>query len=128
MTGAGERLTAAKAVGRGLWTVNGSVMLLMFGPAAAAFGLGALLGHPNVGGVAGLVLVPVGFLAAWAFWSVNVPRWRLWAYRRVEDLNELKAQAVASGLIWPDGHFFEKTEYRPKWLRDELAALERRSR
>ena len=55
-----------------------------------------------------------GFILAWTWWSVMVPKWRLWAYRRVDDIFQLKAKAVEVGLTWPDGHFFEQTEIKSK--------------
>jgi hypothetical protein len=54
----------------------------------------------------------LGFIAAWTWWSFNIPKWRLWAYERVSDVETLKGWAVAVGLTWPDGHIFEETEIK----------------
>lgn len=54
----------------------------------------------------------IGLVLAWSWWSWNVPKWRLWAYQRVDDIEKLKKAAVAVGIIWRDGHVFEKTEIR----------------
>jgi hypothetical protein len=48
-------------------------------------------------------LIALGFVLGWVWWSVMVPRWRLWAYERVGDIAELKRWAVAAGITWPDG-------------------------
>jgi hypothetical protein len=53
-----------------------------------------------------------GFVSAWLWWSVSIPKWRLWAYEHVVDLGKLKQSAVEVGLTWPDGNFFERTEIK----------------
>lgn len=78
-----------------------------------------------------LVLV-VGFLLSgfglgWLVWSIQVPRWRVWAYRRVNNLDALKDAAVDASLIWPEGHVFERTEIRSRDQAGELLRLERRA-
>ncbi|WP_296597583.1 hypothetical protein [Phenylobacterium sp.] len=100
-------------------------MALMFGLPAAIFGLATLFGARaeilvwSVG-----IAVIVGWLGAWTAWSFLTPIWRLWAYRRVDDLEELKALAVAEKVIWPEGHPFQKTEIMSAATRSELARLE----
>jgi hypothetical protein len=118
-------VTPEQAVSRGVLTVNGSVMAVMFGIPALVFGLALLLGLDRdlAGGLAGLILV-VCLPSAWLTWSLLVPRWRLWAYERVDDLDELKARGVEAGLIWREGHIFERTEFRTRDQRERLQALE----
>ena len=65
-----------------------------------------------------------GFVVAWLWWALMLPRWRLWAWRRVHEKSELKTRAIAVGLIWPDGHLFGRTEIRSAKMNAELAALE----
>ena len=67
-----------------------------------------------------LFMLPAG----WFGWSTQVPRWRIWAYRRVDDIDALKAAAVSAGLIWPEGHFFERTELRSRDQVEEIRRLE----
>ena len=113
-----------------LW-VNGSSMAAFLAPLAAFAALASVFAPDNISGeivIAAMVgSLAVGFIAAWTVWAILAPRWRLWAYRRVEDVQTLKAEAVGMGLIWPDGHFFERTEWRsPKQAR-EMARLENAS-
>lgn len=88
--------------------VNGPTMLLMFvGWALTASQLrGSLL-------VFSPLAIPVGSLLGWLWWSFSIPRWRLWAMRRVEDLSALHQAAWRAQLEWPKGHFFERTEFKP---------------
>ena len=119
------RMSPSRAVLIGQAVVNGPVFLLLFGPASISWWL---IGQPKYfGSSGGLVVAAVavgGFCAAWLWWSLSVPRWRVWAYERVSDLAQLKQLAVQGGLTWPDGWIFEKTEIKSKRLRDlEKAAL-----
>jgi hypothetical protein len=121
-----ERLvSAAVAVSRAGWFVNGPVMVLMFGFPALVFGIATLLGAPAaiLGWAVGISAI-VGWCGAWAAWSFMTPIWRLWAYRRVDDLEELKSLAVAAKVIWPEGHHLQRTEIMSAATRAELARLE----
>lgn len=71
-----------------------------------------------------LLSCTLGIVCAWTWWSFNVPRWRVWAYRRVDDITALKRTAISVGLIWPAGSWFEKTEIRSRALQAELDCLE----
>lgn len=66
-----------------------------------------------------------GCAAAWIWWSIAAPRWRLWAYQRVEDIELLDRLAVADRLVWPISHPLTRTEMRTGELRNRLAAFER---
>lgn len=72
----------------------------------------------------GAVVFLSGFVFAWSWWSLTVPRWRVWAYENVEDTAALKRKAVEVGLTWPDGHFFSKTEIKSRKLRDRERKLD----
>ena len=100
-------------------------MSMMFGVPAFAYAMTLLLGFDAeiAGPVAGLTFI-ASWPLAWLTWSLLVVRWRIWAYERVEDLSELKMQAVAAGLIWRDGHFFERTEIRSQHQRKRIRDLE----
>jgi len=73
----------------------------------------------------GYVIAVFGFILAWLWLSISVPRWRLWAYANVQDIGSLKQRAVEVGLTWPDGHFFEKTEIKSREIRDRERELDR---
>ncbi|NOX67916.1 MAG: hypothetical protein GXP15_01905 [Gammaproteobacteria bacterium] len=73
----------------------------------------------------GFVVAIFGFFLAWLWWSISVPRWRIWAYANVEDIQALKQRAVDVGLTWPDGHVFGKTEIKTPEMRDREHELDR---
>jgi len=118
-------VSAADAVARAGWFVNGPVMALMFGFPGLVFGLATLFRAPPeiLGWSVGISAV-VGWVGAWMAWSFMTPLWRLWAYARVDDLEELKRLAVAAKVLWPEGHAFQRTEIMSADTRAELARLE----
>lgn len=57
--------------------------------------------------------VLLGFISAWVWWSYFVPRWREWALKQPGvTADELQKAAEVATLVWPKGHFFEKTELK----------------
>jgi len=122
-----ETITPAGALRRAFWSVKVPSMVLMLSP-WIAFIVAAQEGYvPSVGPAGFKWFLPAflgGFLAGWLVWSIQVPRWRLWAYQRVQDIEELKHYAVADRIIWPEGHFFEKTEMAGARIREKLRLLE----
>ncbi|WP_417232009.1 hypothetical protein [Brevundimonas sp.] len=119
------KMTPAQAVSRGVLTVNGTVMLTMLGLPALTGGGALLLGldQATAGSTAALTFL-LSWPLAWLSWSLLVPRWRVWAYERVENLDALKVRGVEAGLIWREGHFFERTEIRTSQQRQRLRELE----
>jgi hypothetical protein len=59
------------------------------------------------------------FVGGWLAWSLQVPKWRLWAYEHIEDIQALKAAAIEDKIIWPDRSIFTRTEIASAavWLR-----------
>jgi hypothetical protein len=115
-----QRVTPEAAVDRAFWSVKVPSLAAMVGPWLAFAALGKLGILPSVG-YAGLKwFLPAfvsGFVAGWMVWSIQIPRWRRWAYERVDDVEELKRHAVEAQLIWPEGHVLQKTELASRRLR-----------
>ena len=109
------QVTVDEAISRGTRVVNVPVWLLLATPVAAliiareCFHVG-MENEPFA--LAFFILFVACFVSAWLWWSIAVPRWRLWAYERVEDIQELKRRAAAAMLIWPDGSIFSRTEIK----------------
>ncbi len=118
-------MTSAQAVTCGVLFVNGNVVLTMFGIPALAYGavLGLGLDALSAEKAAALAFL-LSWPLAWLCWSLLVPRWRIWAYERIEDIGQLKRSAVTAGLIWREGHFFERTEIRTPYQRRRIRELE----
>ena len=56
----------------------------------------------------------IGIIVAWLWWSFSVPRWREWALKNGAPDDELQKWGVITGLVWPKGSLFEKTEFKQK--------------
>lgn len=77
---------------------------------------------PDSGILVSSLFLLLGFLTSWAWWSVNVSLWRRWAKRRDIDPKQLQDSGQSASLLWPAGHFFERTELdrlRRKWAPDK---------
>ena len=60
------------------------------------------------------ISVIMGSLVAWFWWSFSVPRWRKWALENGAPEDKLQKWGVITGLVWPKGSIFEKTEFKVK--------------
>ena len=109
-----QTVSVDEAIRRGTRIVNWPVKLLLCLPAVVLLVGRKLLHIASEGQVLSfaVILLPVCFGSAWLWWSINVPKSRLWAYEQFADIPELKRRAVAAGLIWPDGSFFSRTEIK----------------
>jgi hypothetical protein len=96
-------LTPRRAVLIGQLVVNLPVVCII----GSAFLLAYLLKGP-IWAPFGLLL---GIIPGWVWWSFMVPRWREWAKRRGADEIETQLIGERSGLVWPEGSFFERTEF-----------------
>jgi hypothetical protein len=99
------RSKAKDAVRVGIIWVNVPLLPILIGPLAL---VQYVLGTPGI--VVAVLCFLGGFVAAWVWWSINISFWRRWAGRRGIDPHELQSQAQEANLLWPAGHFFERTE------------------
>ena len=126
-----REITPEQAVRRAFWMIKAPCMTVLLAPLLAFIVLAKVKYIPSIGypGMKwGLPTLLVSIVGGWLIWSVQVPRWRLWAYRRVKDISRLKELAMEKQLIWPEGSIFEKTEIMSKEARLELRRLEAESR
>jgi hypothetical protein len=121
------QISVEQALRKGFWTVKVPSMSVLLVPLAIAwFGMKFKF-IPSMGYEGMKWFIPTfvtGFVGSWLVWSIQVPRWRLWAYRRVKNISHLKARAAESQLIWSDGSIFQKTEIMSRSVREELLRLE----
>jgi hypothetical protein len=120
-------MTPQDAIRRAYWSIKVPAIAAFVGPILAYVVLAKLDRLPSFG-IEGLKwagpLFILGFVSSWLIWSIQVPRWRLLAYREVDDIVELKRLAVEGQLIWPDGHFLERTEIASAKMREQIKTLE----
>lgn len=107
------KISVRKAILMAVLKINLPSVLIMIGGMMVVFLLSHALEIPDII-AAPMMMVPI--LMAWLWWSVFVPRWRVWALERVDDPAELIIQATPR-IMWPPGHFFEKTEIKTASIR-----------
>lgn len=91
-----------------LW-INLPVLMIM-GLGMLCFGFGLVLLLPERFAIIAVVFAMVmSFILAWTYWSFMVPRWRIGSLKRVKNWDKLLFWSV-NQLVWPQGHFFERTE------------------
>ena len=118
-------ISVQQAIARAFWTVKLPSLFFLLGPFfICQFFTSRAQWIGNPGFKLFAMSFGSGFVLGWLAWSVLVPRWRLWAYKRVPDIDALKAQAVAAQLVWPEGHFFQRTELASSRVWREISALE----
>jgi hypothetical protein len=103
-----EEITIEQAIARGELTVNYPVLVIML-VFAVIYNETSSCFHSSIYSIGMLIL---SFVLPWLYWSWAITKWRIWAYERIEDIEELKLNAVKAKLIWPDGHILERTEIR----------------
>jgi len=99
-----QNLTPIRAVVIGQLVVNVPVLTIII--------LGFVIGRIWLSPAAAILFFPVGIALAWLWWSATVPRWREWARIQGADVQETQRIAQMTGLVWPKGSVFEKTEFR----------------
>lgn len=104
-----EQLTVDKAIRRGHLIVNVPVFIIMFGTMGVLFFLAANKSIPFWIGPLSFIIGPV---IAWFYWSYRITKWRIWAFDNVRNVHELKKKAIEQGLIWKEGDWFNKTEFK----------------
>jgi len=102
----GQGLSAAKAIVVGHLLVTGPVLAII-----GVVGLGGYVWFALTGLLIGGL---VGCGVAWLWWSRTVPKWRRWALSRGASPDRVQRLAAATGLTWPRGWIFGRTEFGPK--------------
>jgi hypothetical protein len=96
-------LTPERAVSMGHLVVNLPVLSII--------ALGGLLAYLLKGPAWTALGILLGIIPAWLWWSFMIPRWREWAKNQGADEEQTQYIGQRSGLVWPRGSVFEKTEF-----------------
>lgn len=70
----------------------------------------------------------VGFIVILAiscfYWSLNIAKWRIWAFSEVRNVHELKKRAIQQHIIGVENGVFEKLEIRNKNQQEQWQKLQ----
>ena len=118
-----EKISIEKAIWKGHKMITFPVMIII----VSVIGFGLFLEKKRLipSWSNGVTLVS-GISLGWLYWSFIITKWRIWAFERVENIEELKRQAIEGNLIWKDGSIFEKTEIRTAKQKEILKQLNKR--
>ncbi len=94
------------AVARGHLTVTLPVVVIIV--------MGGFTGWLFAGPGGVLIGIIIGALVAWPCWSFLLPRWRDWVEEKGLTPGDVQSLAASTGLLWPQGSFLERTEFRRK--------------
>jgi hypothetical protein len=78
---------------------------------------------PAINLTASIIMFASPFVVAWLWWSVSIPKWRIWALQHVDDWLKLESAAITGMLIWRRGSIFGITEIKSREQRDLERAL-----
>lgn len=118
-----NNITVDEALKKGRIKLVYLPMIITFG----IIGCGFFLSYKNIlGGWIILASFLIGFVSGWLSWSYFVVEWKIWAYENVKNINELQRKAVNEKLIWDNGSWFEKTEFKNYQQKQKLKQLEKK--
>ncbi len=112
-----NQVTVKKAFKRGHQMVNFPILAIMI----IGFGTTVYLSKKGFNSTLVGILGGSTFILMWLWWSLQISRWKVWAFGNVRNVHELKRKAIEQQLIWYDGSWFNKTEIwtsdqKRKWL------------
>ena len=111
-----QSLSVGKAVLIGHLIVNLPVLVIIAGVTTIGAGIALVAGYafPSIVRYFWWIVLAstlAGSAVAWLWWSFMVPRWRKWALQQGTPPDQLQKWAAITGLVWPKGWIFEKTEF-----------------
>lgn len=122
-----KQISIDDALKKAFWSIKLPSMAMLLVPLLSYVVLAKLEFLPSIGyeGLkwAGPTFL-IGIIGSWLVWSIQVPRWKLWAYQRVENIEALKEAAISKQYIWPEGSMFQKTEIASKQVWAEIERIE----
>ena len=122
-----EYITVEEAVKKAFWQIKVPFEIVVVVPILTYALLAKACILPAYGSEglmwAGPILI-LSLIGGWLVRSIQIPRWRLWAYQRVKNINELKEFAIYKKVIWPKGHFYQKSEIASKKVWQEIKRIE----
>jgi hypothetical protein len=66
-----------------------------------------------------MITVIIAIAIGWVWWSYKIVKWKYFAFSKltVDESYDLYSKAITSGLIWPTGSVFNKTEI---WTKEDI--------
>ena len=122
-----DRITIDQAVDKARLTINLPATLIMMVAWAQALLIVPLGKMPLPVMLVSIFIGVSGWPLSWLYKAYMTPRWKLWAYPRVANVQQLKEAAVKGRVLGADNSFAEKSEICSKDMRAQILKLEGRA-
>ncbi len=122
-----DRITIDQAVDKARLTINLPATLIMMVAWAQALLIVPLGKMPLPVMLVSIFIGVSGWPMSWLYKAYMTPRWKLWAYARVANVQQLKEAAVKGRVLGADNSFAEKSEICSKDMRAQILKLEGRA-
>lgn len=99
------------------------VALFISGLGPGMIGLVKLNFHPGLAALGGFL---IGAILAWLWWSFTSAAWKIDAFGNTRNVHELRQKAIREKLIYPEGHWGNKTEIWSQEQRDAWSLIEKK--
>tara|TARA_B110001450_G_C17536600_1_gene446837 strand:- start:185 stop:898 length:714 start_codon:yes stop_codon:yes gene_type:complete len=97
-----------KATQKGLFLVIISALIFMsFGILTSIYFIKQYDFHPLL---SILLFITVSLIIYTPFWSYILAKWKIWSYKKIDDIGILLKLAQRKNLIYPENHFYTKYE------------------
>jgi len=122
-----DRITMDQAVDKARLTINLPATLIMMVAWAQALLIVPMGKAPLMVMAVSIFIGVSGWPMSWLYKAYMTPRWKLWAYARVGNVQQLKEAAIKGRVLGADNSFAEKSELCSKEMRQEILKLEGRA-
>jgi hypothetical protein len=113
--------TVEYAIKKGKWLIDYPAKTILF----TSLIIGIILQSQNI--ITGWIIIPVTyilpFFLACFYWCITITKWRIWAFKNVRNVHELKKRAVQERLIGSDNSIYEKFEIKSRQDQNEWELL-----
>ena len=118
-----ETVTVVQAISKAKWTINFPAITILF---VISIGSVFLYSFKYFEGWIMALGFVLGLVFAWLYWSLNIVKWKIWAFENVRNVHELKRKAIEKNLVWKDDSWFNKTEIINYEQKQKLKQLEKK--
>ncbi|MEP1488112.1 MAG: hypothetical protein ABJK28_06765 [Algibacter sp.] len=125
-------MSVKRLINRGLFVVYLPLVLLVVFVVTVTHWLAENNFDSNVSQIIAAISLMIAILIGWFWWSYKIVKWKYWAFSQLnfEESIKLYTKAIETGLIWPTGSVFNKTEFwskkdKEKWdnLSDDIKSI-----
>ena len=114
-------MNLSKLINKGLITVYGPLVIFVILSSLITYWITKNILELEKADIITTAFLFVFIFIGWIWWSYKIVKWKYFAFSKltIEESYELHIKAIESGLIWPTGSIFNKTEIWTKEDKDK---------